>query len=200
MQLTRRRAVVVAIAAATLAAVIAERKLREGERAGLPMLRLDLEQAPRLRSFADAVQRTDPPTALPPIRFTAADGSPRDLADFRGKALVLNLWATWCAPCDAELPSLDALAARMAPDGVLVLPLASDQGGAAAVERYYKAHGIAHLGIWLDPDGAAQQALGARGIPTTLLVDRQGRERARLEGGIDWADPPAPDLIRKLVG
>jgi len=113
---------------------------------------------------------------------------------------VLNLWATWCAPCDAEMPSLDALAGALAADGILVVSLASDRGGAAVVEQYYKSHRITHLGVWTDPDGAAMHALGARGIPTTLILDRQGRERARLEGGIDWAGNAAAAIIRKLAG
>jgi hypothetical protein len=75
-----------------------------------------------------------------------------------------------------------------------------DRGGAALVEQYYKSHGITHLGVWTDPDETALHALGARGIPTTLILDREGRERARLEGGIDWTGKDAVAIIRKFTG
>lgn len=198
---TRRAAVVGAMAAATLAVAVTERKLRDNDRPSGPvMLRLDAEHAPSLRNLADAVQPADPPKPVAEIRFTAADGSGRTLADFAGKGVVLNLWATWCAPCGAELPSLDALAGRLAAENIVVLPLSSDRGGADTVAQYYKSHAIAHLGVWIDPDGAAMHALDARGIPTTLIVDRQGRERARLEGGIDWGSQNAAAVIERLVG
>lgn len=199
--MTRRGAVAgaVAIAAATLAVAITVRK--SGRTPPAPLeLSPATNHAEPLRNIADAMQMVDPPRPPPAIHFTAADGSARTLADFAGKGVVLNLWATWCAPCGAELPSLDALAAQLAAENIVVLPLSSDHGGAQVVEQYYKSHGIAHLGVWLDPDGAALHAIGVRGIPTTLILDRQGRERARLEGGIDWTGKQAAETIRKLTG
>ena len=200
--MTRRGAVLGAsVAAATLAVALVLRKSGRHELApGTLKLTPATDHAESLRTIGDAVQVVDPPEQAPDIRSTASDGSGRTLADFAGKGVVLNLWATWCRPCVAELPSLDALAGMLAADNIAVVALSSDRGGAPEVESYYKAHGIAHLGIWTDPDGAAMHALGARGIPTTLILDRQGRERARLEGGIDWADKNAAATIRKLTG
>jgi thiol-disulfide isomerase/thioredoxin len=137
-------------------------------------------------------------TALPDFQFRLPDGTVKTIADYAGKGVVLNLWATWCAPCVAEMPSLDALAAAVAP-GAVVLPLSSDRGGAAAVERWYSAHDIKNLPILLDQTGAAARALGARGIPTTLLIDGKGRERGRLEGGADWADPKSIAMVKALA-
>ncbi len=122
------------------------------------------------------------------------------IADFAGTGLVINLWATWCVPCVAELPALAALAARVQPAGILVIPASSDRGGAPVVVTYYRKHGIEGLPVWLDPKGAAARAWGARGIPTTLIVDRQGRERGRLEGAVDWASEAAVAAVRRLVG
>jgi thiol-disulfide isomerase/thioredoxin len=147
----------------------------------------------------EVLKRIEPPAPMPPAALVDASGAVHGLAEFAGKGLVINLWATWCVPCVAELPALAALAGRVK-DGILVLPLSSDRGGAPVVEAFYRKHGIEGLPVWLDPKGAAAQAWGARGIPTTLIIDRQGRERGRLEGAVDWASDAAPAAIRGLVG
>ena len=122
----------------------------------------------------------------------------KSLADYAGQGVVLNLWATWCVPCVAEMPALDALAAQVAP-GIAVLPLSSDRGGAPTVERFYQARGVRNLPIVLDQGGTAARTLGARGIPTTLLIDAKGRERGRLEGTADWSTKEAVALIKTLA-
>jgi thiol-disulfide isomerase/thioredoxin len=141
-----------------------------------------------------------PPAPPPAARFTDAEGAPHTLADFAGSGLVVNLWATWCAPCVAEMPALQDLAKAVAKDGILVLPLSSDFGGAPAVRKFYAAHQITALKIWLDPKGAVGRAWGARGLPTTLIIDRHGREQGRIEGAVDWTRPAALAEIRRLVG
>ena len=137
---------------------------------------------------------------VPEIHFTAADGAARTLADYAGHGVVLNLWATWCPPCVAEMPALDRLARELRAERVAVLALSSDRGGAAVVERFYKERGIRDLPVLLDPRGEASRALGARGLPTTLVIDRKGRERVRVEGPADWAAPASVGVIRDLVG
>lgn len=137
---------------------------------------------------------------LPPITFTDAEGRGVSPADFAGRGLVINLWATWCPPCVAEMPALDRAAAMLAADGILVLPISSDRGGLNTVQGFYERTGLRHLRIWLDPRGAVARALGARGLPTTVIVDRQGHERARLEGDAAWDAPEFVTLIRRLAG
>ena len=134
------------------------------------------------------------------LRFTAADGSARSLADYGGKAVVLNLWATWCVPCVLEMPALDDLARLVAPDGIVVLPISSDRGGAAVVQRFYADRGIKNLPILLDPLGNLAHALNVRGIPTTLLIDRGGNELGWLEGAADWSSPDAVTVVKKMAG
>ncbi|WP_240048399.1 TlpA family protein disulfide reductase [Crenalkalicoccus roseus] len=140
------------------------------------------------------------PRALPDLAFTDAEGKPHRLADFAGKGLVINFWATWCPPCVAEMPALDRAQAALAGEGVVVLALSSDRGGRAQVEPFYQRLGLRHLGIWLDPRGAAQREAGVRGLPTTVIVDREGRERARLEGAAEWDTPEMLAAIRRLAG
>jgi len=141
----------------------------------------------------------DPPVPAPAISFLDADGASHSLKDYRGSGVVLNLWATWCAPCVAELPSLDALAGKLAGQGVVVLALSSDHGGAAAVRRFYQEHGIKTLPILLDPQGTAMRAFGLNGIPATFLLDAEGQERAREEGGEDWAKSGMVERITTLL-
>ena len=180
MRLIQRRALLAA--AGTLAAALPARKPRAAE---------DLDD---LSSLAP----TRPPKAPPAVSFVTADGTMHKLDEFRGRGMVINLWATWCGPCVAELPTLDALSAALAPHDIAVMPLSSDRGGAAAVEKFYRAHDIAHLPVLLDPKGAAAQAWGVKGIPTTFIIGRDGLEHARFDGAADWAK--GAEIIRKLIG
>jgi thiol-disulfide isomerase/thioredoxin len=169
--------------AGTLAAGLTARKPYAGE----------------LHDLATALERTDPPVAAPDIVFVAADGAEHHLTEFRGHGMVINLWATWYVPCVAEMPSLAALSATLAPDDIAVLPLSSDRGGADAVRAFYREHEISGLPILLDPKGAAARLWQVRGIPTSLIIDTKGLERARLEGSADWSTPAAAAVVRRLV-
>ncbi len=163
--------------------------------AALPLRKLHAE---RLPDVAKGLERTDPPVTLPDIAFVTADGTEHHLAEFRGHGMVVNLWATWCAPCVAEMPSLAVLSKALAPADIAVLPLSSDRGGADAVRAFYQAHEISGLPVLLDPKGAAARAWKARGIPTSVVIDKQGMERARLEGSADWSG--AAEVVKRLVG
>jgi thiol-disulfide isomerase/thioredoxin len=184
-----------ALAGGTLAAVTLWRKPPP------PVIHTQVADA-EARQMRDitTMMPTDPPVAPAAAQFTDADGAVHHLSDFVGKGLVVNMWATWCAPCVEEMPDLQVLARKVAAQGILVLPLSSDRGGAEAVRKFYAAHGIDALPIWLDPKGEAQRAWGARGLPTTLIIDRQGREVGRLEGAVDWAADAAVAEIPRLVG
>ena len=112
--------------------------------------------------------------------------------------MVVNMWATWCAPCVAEMPSLEALSKALAPQDIAVLPLSSDRGGAGGV-RLVQAHGITGLPVLLDPKGALARAFDARGIPTSVVINREGQACARLEGAADWSGSDAVALIQRLT-
>ena len=181
LRLARRRALAALAAAggATLTAAL------PGRQAGA--------QTPR------KLVETEPQPA-PAFVFTDAEGREHAAADFAGQGLVVNLWATWCLPCVAEMPALDRTQAALAGEGVRVLALSSDREGRAKVEPFYRDRGLRHLGLWLDPRGAAQRALSARGLPTTVVIDRKGLERARLVGPAEWDKPEMLAAIRRLVG
>ena len=110
------------------------------------------------------------------------------------------MWATWCVPCVREMPALDDLAALVAKDGIVVLPVSSDRGGAAVVQRFYADRGIKNLPVLLDPRSQMAHQLGVNGIPTTLLIDRGGNELGWLEGAADWSSTDAVTVVRKIAG
>ena len=131
--------------------------------------------------------------------FVDADGGEHTIASFLGHGMVINFWATWCQPCIAEIPSLAALARALAPHDIAVLPLSSDRGGASVVAAWFKQHDVTGLPVLLDPRGALSGAWGGKGIPTTHIIARDGKERARLEGAADWSSAATIALIQKLV-
>ena len=136
----------------------------------------------------------DPSRPAPALAFTERDGTPRQLADFRGHWVLVNLWATWCGPCIEEMPSLGRLQAVLG-DRLTILAISEDRGAASAVDPFLKKLDIKALPIYLDPKAAAGQAFAVRGLPTSVLIDPQGRLVAKLEGKADWE---APGMLAKL--
>ena len=118
--------------------------------------------------------------------FQNAAGEPVQLSDFRGKAVLLNIWATWCVPCREEMPTLDNLQAELGGPDFEVVALSIDVGGLQPVEAFYNEIGITNLAIYLDPPSASWPALGIIGIPTTVLIDGEGRELMRVTGPAEW--------------
>lgn len=170
-----------ALAGGTLAAVLRGRK-SAAETDGLTNLKLQ-----------------QPPVPAPEFSFVDEKGDVRHLKDYPGDAFVVNLWATWCAPCTAELPSLDALAGKLAKHPIKVLALSSDHGGAPVVRKFYEQHGIKNLAVLLDPQGRALEAFKARGVPTTFIIDAHGIEQAYAEGNQNWDTDAAVMRVKKLA-
>ncbi len=136
------------------------------------------------------------PQPVPDIRFQDAYGMPHTLSNFRGKVVLLNVWATWCAPCRKEMPALDRLQQKLAGPDFQVVALSIDAGGAAAVRRFYDEMGIRALAVYVDPTTEATGKLRTLGIPTTLLLDREGRERWRKTGPAEWDSPEIIESLR----
>lgn len=156
-------------------------------------------QAPAPEVMEFPFDLLDPPRPLPELRFVDGEGRPLTLADFRGKVILLNIWATWCIPCLREMPTLDRLEAKLGGPDFQVVVLSIDTAGVAVVKKFYKALKLKALGIYVDKTTRARVALGIAGIPTTLLIDRRGREIGRYAGPAEWDDTPAIEFIRRYL-
>jgi len=150
-------------------------------------------------AFVPAPHSLTPQAPLAPeVAFADADGNPKTFADFRGKLTVVNFWATWCAPCVAEMQSLDRLSALMHQD-IVVVALSQDRGGKTAVAPFYDRQNIKHLPIYLDPRGVTRRALGIGALPTTVIYDHRGKEVGRLLGTAAWNSPSAIAFLKEIA-
>jgi thiol-disulfide isomerase/thioredoxin len=140
----------------------------------------------------------DPPRPAPELGFTSRDGTPRRLADFRGRVVLVNLWATWCGPCVEEMPSLDRLQAKLG-TALTVLAISEDRPGESVVAPFLEKLKLGHLAVYLDPKNGALKAFGVQGLPTSFLIGRDGRMRAMLEGSTDWDTPAMIARLRSYI-
>lgn len=145
-------------------------------------------------------ERVDPPRALPAVTFASGDDKPLTLSDYKGKVVLVNFWATWCAPCVSEMPSLDQLQKKMGKDKFVILPLSLDGPTRAKVAPFYQDKKLGELGIYFDKGRSAMQALGISVLPTSILIDADGRELGRIEGEADWSAPEALALMKAAEG
>ncbi|NNC73298.1 MAG: TlpA family protein disulfide reductase [Sphingomonadaceae bacterium] len=137
--------------------------------------------------------------AAPDLAFQNPEGEAIRLSDFEGQPLLVNLWATWCAPCIAEMPTLDRLAEEY--DGqIKVLTISQDLQGAEVVTPFLAERRFRHLEDWLDEDNAMMAGIESQTLPTTILYDAYGNELFRVIGGMDWAGERAERLIEGALG
>ena len=139
-----------------------------------------------------------PPQPAPPFSFDDPGGNTVSLADFAGRLVVLNLWATWCAPCLREMPSLDRMRARLGED-VVVLAISEDRGGGKVVEPFIDKLGLKSVKFYLDPKSGAERAFKVRGLPTSFVIDRQGNVLGRVEGAAEWDSPKLLDTLKSIL-
>ena len=156
-------------------------------------------QSPDFRGALGPFKRLPEPVPAPEIAFRNADGRDLTFADFRGRVLAVNFWATWCAPCVEEMPALDRLHAAVSGDRIEVVAISVDRGGLRQVAPFFAAHDLKHMPVYLDPTGASMRAFAIRGLPTTVVIDGEGREVGRLEGAAAWDSPAAQRLLRALA-
>jgi thiol-disulfide isomerase/thioredoxin len=150
--------------------------------------------------FADAFQIPETPQPAPTASFQTRDGKAVTLADFKGQVVLVNFWATWCAPCVEEMPTLDALQQAMGGKAFQVLAVSEDRGGLNTVEPFLRQKlNLQALDIYLDSDGALAQDFGLRGMPTTYLLNADGKVVGKLEGPADWNSDAARALVQHYI-
>ena len=141
----------------------------------------------------------DTPKQVTGVSFVDAEGRKLGLADFRGKFVLVNLWATWCGPCRREMPSLDRLQARLSGGDFTVLALSQDRKGVAAVQKFLTQIGTHNLEVFVDSSARSARKLGAIGLPTSVLLDREGKAIGRLIGSAEWDSDEAARLIKSVI-
>ena len=154
-------------------------------------------QAKGVDHFQHQVDRSKKGKAASTARFRGPDDAPVTLADFRGKPLLVNLWATWCAPCVAEMPTLDALAAKSG-DRMTVIAVAQDLKGAEVVDPWFQKAGLKALQPYVDPENGLLDDAGSA-LPTSIYYDAEGREIWRVVGAIDWQGAEATALLAEAI-
>ena len=167
---------------------------------------LGVSPAPEARSCtpADGVlpsfQLTQGLPAVPDTGFIDNDEKERSLADYKGRGVVLNFWATWCAPCVREMPQLDRLSAILKGSGIDVLAVSEDRQGLPLARKFYKVNKLYDLEILVYVKGRLLRALNGRGLPTTVIIDRQGREVGRVIGIAEWDAPETVGFLKDCLG
>ncbi|GAB3127650.1 hypothetical protein GCM10027256_28720 [Novispirillum itersonii subsp. nipponicum] len=157
----------------------------EADKAGMRMLGTLVETVPPCRHQSPEV--------------TDRAGQPVGLELWRGKVVLVNLWATWCQPCLKEMPSLMTLQRTLGGDRFQVVAISQDLGGARQVDPYLARNSLTGLDILLDPKGNAGRAFHAPGLPVSILLDPQGRQIARLTGEADWTNPAITARLKALI-
>jgi thiol-disulfide isomerase/thioredoxin len=139
------------------------------------------------------------PRPLADIEFKDREGREFRLSQFKGKVVLLNVWATWCPPCRREMPTLDKLQGTLGGKDFEVIALSIDRAGVHAVEAFFMEIGVKHLRLYIDQSMAAMRKLAVVGLPTTLLIDREGREVWRYAGAAEWDNDEWMGEIRKAI-
>ena len=139
------------------------------------------------------------PAPVAQTPFFSEDGSDLTMAAYEGKVVVLNFWATWCAPCRKEMPHLQELQAEFGGSDFEVVTIATGRNEPAAMQAFFAEIGVDNLPLHTDPKSALARQSGVLGLPVTLVLDRQGNELARLQGDADWASDSAKDIVRTLI-
>jgi len=141
---------------------------------------------------------TTRPSPAPAISLADSSGDTIELSDLRGKPVIVNLWATWCEPCLREMPSLERVQSRFG-ERIAVLAVSEDRGGDKTVEPFIAKLGLKSVKIYIDPKSEVGHAFAVRGLPTSLLIDRNGMLLGRVEGAAEWDSPKILSVLQPLL-
>ncbi len=156
-------------------------------------------EPPKFAGLAGDFSPIDPPEESPAAPFEDSMGQPVTIESFHGKVVLLNIWATWCPPCVAEMPALDKLQADLGGEGLEVVAVSTDAQGIKKSAPFFRRAGITHLEIFNDTRAALPQALKVTGLPISVLIDRDGHVVGRMEGPAQWDSPEAKALIEHYL-
>jgi len=152
-------------------------------------------ERPRLGEFIPS----SPPVPAPTISLVDLAGNTVSLSEFAGRLVLINLWATWCEPCLREMPSLERLQSRLG-DQITVVAISEDRGGGKTVEPFINKLGLKSFKTYLDPKSDAGRAFKVAGLPTSFLIDREGRVLGRIEGAAEWDSPKLLEVLKSVLG
>jgi thiol-disulfide isomerase/thioredoxin len=176
---------------------------RNGDAECRPAVDLAKKLAPLARGEVAAVNVATQPLKVPDLAFTDGDGKARTLADFKGRTVLLNLWATWCVPCRKEMPTLDALEGKLGGPDFAVLAINIDTRDAEKPKAFLKEIGVRKLAYYADPSAKTFQDLKeigrAFGMPTTMLIGKSGCELGTIAGPAEWSSDDALKLIQAAL-
>lgn len=139
------------------------------------------------------------PKAVSAEPFETESGAEMTLADYEGKVVLLNFWATWCAPCRKEMPMLSELQAELGGDDFEVVTLATGRNPPPAMKAFFEEIGVSNLPLHRDPRSKVAREMGVLGLPITVIMDRDGQEIARLQGDAEWDSESAKAILRSLI-
>ena len=165
---------------------------------GIPLFVLNAagsDKGPPRTGWMKQFTVNEEPGPAPDVKFTNGAGEKITLADFKGRVVLVNFWATWCAPCIKEMPSLDKLQAKLGGDDFQVVAVNEDRGGAKIAGPFLKKLGTPNIAIFVDDKMKLMRALKVRGMPTSFLLNREGRVVGKLAGIAEWDTPEAVALI-----
>ena len=154
----------------------------------------DMPDRTKLGEFVPSSQ----PFTAPAISLADTNGHSVELSELRGKLVLVNLWATWCEPCLREMPSLERLQSQLG-ERIAVLAVSEDRGGNKTVEPFIAKLGLKSVKIYIDPKSEVGHAFGARGLPTSFLIDREGKVLGRVEGAAEWDSPKILGVLEPLL-
>jgi thiol-disulfide isomerase/thioredoxin len=154
----------------------------------------DMPDRAKLGEFVPSTQ----PYPAPAISLADTSGHSVELSELQGKLVIVNLWATWCGPCLREMPSLERLQSRLR-ERVAVLAVSEDRGGNKSVEPFIAKLGLKSVKIYIDPKSEVGHAFGVRGLPTSFLIDREGKVLGRVEGAAEWDSPKILGVLEPLL-
>jgi thiol-disulfide isomerase/thioredoxin len=189
------RSLVLILAISAILAISSPHASAEAVKNSIILTKLADKSSEAPRNF----QATESIRPAPELVIYDAEDKPLAISAFKGRGIVLNFWATWCAPCVKEMPDLDRLHALLKKEGIDVLAVSVDRNALRLAKKFYKINEIRHMPVLIDKNRKVLRRLSIRGLPTTVLINPEGMEVGRIVGAIEWNSPENVAFLRRLL-